>query len=149
MAHSKDYQRASYPLSAYNFRVTIDGDSVGFSEVSGLKREYQTVTYRHGFSFFEGEDIVRYRIDKYIPITMKKGVVKGATFLHDWLERKNQSAVDISLCDEQGVPVMSWHIAKAVPVKIDAGPCNAGSNELAIDTLELMAAGISVKDHSK
>jgi phage tail-like protein len=148
MAHDKDYQRASYPLSAYNFRVTIDGDTVGFSEVSGLKREYQTVTYRHGFSFFEGEALARYHIDKYIPITLKKGVVKGATFLHDWLERKNQSAVDISLCDEQGIPVMSWHIAKAIPVKLDAAAFNASGNDVSIDTLELMAAGISVEDHS-
>jgi hypothetical protein len=43
------------PLAGYNFRVSIGGQSLGFTRVSGLQRAHKTVTYRHGRSFLEGE----------------------------------------------------------------------------------------------
>ena len=60
MAETKIDQKARYPLPVYNFRVTIDGTSMSFSEVSGINLEYDTVTYRHGLSFWEGEGIQKY-----------------------------------------------------------------------------------------
>jgi len=148
VAHSKDEQGASYPLVAYNFRVTVDGRSMSFAEVSGLKREHHTQTYRHGLSAWEGEDIVKYRYDKYEPIILKKGSVRGATFLHEWLETKQLNAIEISLCDEVGTPVLTWQIAKAVPVKLDAPRFDAKSNDIAIESLEIQASGVFVKDVS-
>lgn len=133
---------------AYNFRVTIDGQSMSFAEVSGLKREHQTQTYRHGMSYWEGEDIIKYRYDKFEPITMTKGTVRGSTFLYGWLEEKQLCAIEISLCDEVGTPVLTWQIAKAVPVKIDAPSFDAKSNDIAIESLEIQASGISIKDVS-
>ena len=53
MAESKSDQ--AYPLAAYNYRVTVAGTTMSFSEVSGLAVEYEKVTYRHGLSFREGE----------------------------------------------------------------------------------------------
>ena len=58
MAHAISQQAASYPLTAYNFRVDIGGETLAFTEVSGLVRQLQTKTYRHGLSHVEGEDIV-------------------------------------------------------------------------------------------
>ena len=131
---------------AYNFRVTIDGESMSFAEVSGLNREHKTLTYRHGFSQWEGEDIVKFRYDTWVSITMKKGTIKGKTELYDWLESKDQSTVEISLCDASGTPVLSWHIAKALPVKLDAPGYDAKSSDVSIDTLEIKASGITMKD---
>lgn len=148
MAHSEDYQSANYPLMAYNFRVTVDGESMSFAEVSGLHREHETVTYVHGMSFWEGQEIAKFRYDKYVSITMKKGTVKGATALYDWLESQDKSSMDVSLCDAQGTPVLSWHIAKAIAVKLDAPTFDANSNEVSIESLEVKASGISVKDLS-
>ena len=51
---------------------------MSFAEVSGLVREHQVVTYRHGLSFAGGDDIVKFRIDKYSSITLKRGVTTGA-----------------------------------------------------------------------
>src|SRR4051812_25277146 len=83
MAELPEAQRRSYPLPSYNFRVTIDGAVIGCSEVSGLSREYGTVTYRHGLSFLEGEELVRFSLSKFSQITLKKGVVIGTTSLLD------------------------------------------------------------------
>src|SRR5262245_28421686 len=102
MALSTVDMRAAYPVMAYNF--TVGGTVMSFAEVQGLVREYEHVTYRHGFSYREGEDIVKYRIDKYVPITMKRGTVIDGTALHEWLEHKGDKAIDISLCDESGRP---------------------------------------------
>lgn len=68
---------------------------MSFTEVSGLTREHQVVTYRHGLSFAEGEDIVKFRIDKYAPLTLKRGIVKGAGALYKWLESKQPKSMEV------------------------------------------------------
>jgi phage tail-like protein len=145
MAQAKPVQRASYPLPAYNFRVTVDGAAMRFGKVSGLQREHQTLTYRHGLSFAEGERITKYFLDKYVPVTLEQGTVIGSRALHQWLKRKQPSTMEVSLCDEQGIPAVVWSIAKAVPVKLTAPTFDAGTNEVSIESLEVKAAGISVR----
>lgn len=147
MAETKEIQKSSYPLPAYNFRVTVDGTPMSFAEVSGISLEYETVTYRHGLSFWEGEGIKKYYYDKYVNFTLKKGTIKGIDFLYAWLKEKAVRAVQVSLCDEQGQPVISWRVAKALPVKLEAPTFSADTNEVAIESLEVMAAGISVEYH--
>jgi phage tail-like protein len=142
MAESKSDQ--AYPLAAYNYRVTIAGTTMSFSEVSGLAIEYEKVTYKHGLSFWEGESIKSYRYDKYVPVTLKKGIIKGGKQLYDWIKAMDTRNLDISLCDENGNPVVTWHIGKAVPLKLTAPSFQANSNDVAIETFELMAARISL-----
>jgi phage tail-like protein len=142
MSESKSDQR--YPLTAYNYRVTVAGTAMSFTEVSGLAIEYEKVTYKHGLSFWEGESIKSYRYDKYVPVTLKKGIVKGGKQLYDWIKAMDTRNLDISLCDENGIPVVTWHIGKAVPLKLAAPSFQANSNEVAIETFELMAARISI-----
>ena len=149
MAETKDFQKADYPLPAYNFRVTIGEETVSFSEVSGVNVEFETVTYRHGLSFWEGEGIKKYYYNKYVPITLKKGTVKGRNFFYEWINEKSKSArsMEVSLCDEKGEPVVTWKIATAVPVKLQAPGFDANTNDVSIESLELLAAGISVVHH--
>lgn len=144
MALSTSEQRASYPLAAYNFRVTVDGASMRFSKVSGLQREYKTVTFRHGLSFIEGEQIAKYFVDTYQAVTLEQGTVIGSRALHDWLEVRTPRAMEVSLCDAQGLPVVAWRVAKALPVKLVAPGFDAYTNEAAIDKLELQARGITI-----
>lgn len=145
MPDTLEDQRARYPLAAYNFRVTIDGVAARFSKVSGLAREHQAITYRHGLSFVEGEAITKAHVDRYTTVTMEQGTVRGSKHLHEWLERKDPCLVEVSLCDEGGVPLIAWTIARALPVKISAPTFDARTNELAIDVLELRAAGITIR----
>ena len=147
MSESAAEQRAKYPLAAYNFRVTVDGAAMSFSEVSGLVREYQTLTYKHGLSYWEGESITRFRYDKYMQVILKKGVVAGATRLYEWLDTADKKPLSVSLCDETGKPVVTWQIKKALIVKLEAPSLQASGNDAAIETLTLMASGISVEHH--
>ena len=159
MAETTGYQKSNYPLPVYNFRVTLEGIAMSFSEVSGITLEYQTVTYRHGFSAQEGERIEKYYYEKYVPVTLKKGTVhtplkKGGEqridSIYKWVKDNSRrpGVMEVSLCDEQGVPVVSWRIGKAVAVKLQAPTFDAGSNEVAIESLEIMAANISIEHHS-
>ena len=147
MSESAASQRAKYPLAAYNFRVTVGGSAMSFTEVSGLVREYQTLTYKHGLSYWEGEAITRFRYDKYVQITLKKGAIAGATQLYQWLDTVDKKNMSVSLCDEKGNPVVTWQIQKAMIVKLEAPALQASGNEAAIETLTLMASGISVEHH--
>ena len=140
-------QRAQYPLAAYNFRVTVGESVMSFTEVSGLVQEYQTLTYKHGLSFWEGESISRFRYDKYVQLTLKKGVIAGLTEIYEWLDSGDKLGLSISLCDEEGHAVVTWQIKKALIVKLEAPLLQASGNEAAIETLTLMASGISVEHH--
>jgi phage tail-like protein len=144
VAESTQEQRTSYPLAAFNFKVTVEGDAMRFAKVSGLQREYQTLTYRHGLSFLEGEQIAKYFVDKYVAVTLEQGTMIGSTTLHEWLETGTKKTMEIQLCDAGGTAVIIWRIAKALPVKLSASTFDAKSNEVAIDTLEIKAAGISI-----
>jgi phage tail-like protein len=147
MAETVASQRSQYPLAAYNFRVTVGDATMGFSEVSGLVREYQQLTYSHGLSFWEGESITKFRFDQYSEVTLKKGVIAGVTALYQWLDSVDKKYLSVDLCDEQGKPVVTWKIQKAMVIKLEAPSFQADGNEAAIETLTLMASGISV-EHS-
>jgi phage tail-like protein len=145
MSESAASQRTKYPLAAYNFRVTVGAAVMSFTEVQGLVREYQTLTYKHGLSYWEGESITRFRYDKYVQVTLKKGVMVGATQLYEWMESVDKKNLSVSLCDEDGAAVVIWQIKKAIIVKLEAPSLQASGNEAAIETLTLMASGISVE----
>ncbi len=141
----------NYPLPIFHYRVEIDGmDPVAFSEVSGLNIEVKSITYKDGLSCIQGP--------KHMPgmaepskVTLKKGVVKNDKQLYEWInsirittvEKKN---LTVSLMDEKGeAPVVTWKIKNAFPLKMDAPSFNATSNEVAVETLELMADDIKVE----
>ncbi len=146
MADTRQTLRRSYPLPVYNFRVSVDGAAMSFAEVSGIAVSYDDVTYRHGLSFSEGEEITTFSYDSFLPITLRRGTVPGSDplYLHRWLKEKEARAVEVSLCDESGTPVISWRIAKAVPTKLEAPAFDAGSNDVSIESLELKVRGVSL-----
>jgi phage tail-like protein len=134
------------PLMAYGFRVVVGATTVGFKEVSGLVRAHATLTYRDGLSYVAGEQIVKYYDNKFVPITLKKAVLtREALLLYAWLETHIEVPMSVSLCDERGLAVVSWRIARALPVKLTPATFDAGSGEVSIDTLEVMAAGITLE----
>lgn len=144
MAQTPEQQRTSHPLGAYAFRVVVDAQTLSFAKVSGLHREHHTLVYQHGLSFLEGQGIARYHFDKFIDVTLERGTVVGGRFLRDWLEEKKLRAMEISLVDGAGKPVIAWRVARAVPVKLTAPTFDASSNEVAVEVLELKAAGITI-----
>jgi phage tail-like protein len=147
MPDDKATQKLLYPLPGYNFQVAVDSDSASFVEVSGLAAEYETVTYRHGLSRWEGEDVTRFPKRSHSTVTLKKGVMPGGKFLSQWLTADPPSAraLAISLCDETGTPVVVWHIKEAIPVKLAAPSFDVNSTQIAVETIDLLASGISVE----
>lgn len=147
MPLSKDQIAAAYPLPAYNFRVDVEGVTMGFAEVSGILLQRDVLTYRHGLSYLEGEQIKTCRNERWTQVSLKKGIVRGLTALREWLDEGSDTrrAVDVHLCDAQGEPVVTWHIAKAVAVKLEAPALDPSDNTVAVETLEIMAAGISLE----
>lgn len=146
MAHTRETVKRDYPLPAYNFRVTVDGAAMSFAEVSGIAVEYDEVTYRHGLSFVEGEEIATFFYDSFFPVTLKRGTILSSDplYLHAWLKAKEPRTVEVHLCDETGTPVISWRLAKAVPTKLEAPAFDAGANEVAVETVELKARGVTL-----
>lgn len=135
------------PLPVYSFHVSVGGQSAGFSEVTGLGIERDTVTYSHGLSHWEGDTFITYPSKKHRQVSLKRGVVPGEGQFFDWLSGADAEArpMDVSLVDASGAPKVIWRIKEAIPTKLTGPTLTASSNEIAIDTLELMVAGVSVE----
>ena len=146
MADSAATQAARYPLAAYQFKVVVGDVTMAVAEITGLERAFETLTYRHGFSAWEGETLLRYRMDRWQPVTLKKAVVSGAPALYEWLAGGGERTLSVSLCDHTGAAVVTWKSTKSVIVKIESPAFKADANEAAIETVSLMAFGIGI-DH--
>lgn len=154
MALTKEQIAATYPLPAYNYKVEINGQTVGFSEVSGLSMSYETITYKESALSGAGPRTM------YMPgqnnpvnITLKKGFVTGVSVpaLFEWinsiqLNRIDKKDVVVRLCDENGAAVVSWTVINAFPTKLDAPSFTATSTEVAIESMELMADRITIEE---
>ncbi len=147
MALSKEEIKLKYPLPVYNYKVIVDTLEMAFSEVSGLDITYgEVILYKHGLSFRQGEVMQRVgnALQKQKPatITLKRGIVKGNNFLYEWLN--NIKPMMVCLCDEEGNPLISWNVRRAMAVKLSAPSFNADANEVAIESLEIFAKDIEV-----
>ena len=154
MALTVSEQWAQYPIAAFNFLVTVGTRAMAFSEVAGLVREYETLTYRHGLSYWEGEAITKFRYDKYVPLTLKTGLIAGAGAkeVYQCLDEVDKRPLQVSLCDVDSsdttqIPQarVTWHVRKAVVVRLEAPTLQAQSNDVVIETLTLMASGIAIE----
>lgn len=155
MAATKDQIKSAYPLTAYNYKVEIGGKTIGFSEVSGLTISHETAKYAESPSA-GGPPGPRWM---YMPaqenpatITLKKGVIPAVSkeVFFDWINSIQVNVVEkrdilVRLCDEEGVPVLSWKVINAFPTKLDGPSFSASSNEVAVESLELMADGVRIE----
>ncbi|TPN86998.1 phage tail protein [Aquimarina algicola] len=137
----------NYPLPVYNYQVIIDNSTaMSFSEISGLDIDYEHVLYRHGFSWVMGDYLIRAQ-RKPINVTLKRGMVKERSYLYDWMRSGTKKDIRIELCDEQSVAIVSWDIYRALPFKMDAPSFNASTNDIAIESLDLIAHDIKLTHH--
>lgn len=166
MAQQPKTIRKDYPLPVYNFRVTVlltplklpgvvPGSEVGaqavrFSEVSGLNLHFAPVVYRDGFSFIAGPTILP-GMTREFNLTLKRGILHKGDELYNWLLETRQPLTRgkrdllIDLCDENGVASVRWIVEGAMPVQLSAPDFIAQSGDVAIETLELIAAGMSMQ----
>lgn len=156
MAIAKDQIKTDYPLPVYNYRVDIGADTIAFSEVSGLEISVETITYKESqvASGIAGPNVMHMPgASKPLTITMKKGfvVAKSVPVLYNWLKSTELNRIDkkditVHLCDEKGISVVRWKVIDAFPTKLTAPSFNASSNEVAIETMELMASSMEISE---
>ncbi len=143
--------KSAYPLPVYNYRVSIGGSTLAFSEVTGLSLQYEPITYKHGLSWKEGAEYMP-GMKQPLRVTLRRGIVFQRDDLLTWIKTVQQNKVDkrdivIDLCDETGAPLISWLLRQAFPLKLDAPAFNANSNEAAIESMELMAGDLLITFH--
>lgn len=151
MPTTKEDIKNKYPIPVFHYNVEIDGiDAIAFSEVSGLSIEHETITYKDGLSCKEGPKHMP-GLSTPVKLTMKKGIIKSDSKLYEWvtsinLTTVNKKNITISLMDESGDnPVVSWKVFEAFPTKLEAPSFNATSNEVAIESMELMANDLKLE----
>lgn len=153
MALTADQIATTYPLPVYNYKVEIDGKTVGFSEVSGLSIEHETTSYTESPVDGTGPRWMYMPAQsKSATVTLKKGVVTGVSVptLYEWinsiqLNRVDKKDIYVRLCDENGDAVVSWKVINAFPTKLDAPSFTADSNDAAIESMELMADRVMIE----
>lgn len=136
------------PYSGYNFWVEWDGIiHAGFRECSGLTATRAAGTYREGTD----KTLTQRQIpglNSYGNISLKRGITDNQelwkwhkTLQDGTAERRN---VSIILADDQGQEKIRWNLENCWPTTCNAPDFNATSDEVAIETLELVHEGITV-----
>jgi phage tail-like protein len=156
MAVTKAEIKSSYPLPSYNYKVEIDGQTIAFSEVSGMTVEFETTTYKESPKAGgpPGPRVMRMPAQATAATaTLKKGVVRvdSLATLYDWINSTQMNQVTkkdifVRLCDEEGNAVISWKMVNAFPTKLSAPTFDANSNDAAIETMELMGDGVYLEE---
>ncbi len=154
MATSQADIKAAYPLPVYNYKVDIGKDTIAFSEVSGLSIAYETTTYKESNTESGKKSPRVFHMPAQMTqttLTLKKGLVpaKSQPALYDWINSVTINQVEkkdivVSLCDETGKAVVTWTVTNAFPTKLDAPTFDSNSNDVAIESMELIADGISI-----
>ncbi|PZF73392.1 phage tail protein [Taibaiella soli] len=141
---------ANYPLPVFHFSVSWGGDNIGFSEVSGLSQEIQAIEYRDGLMTATTLPLKRPGLKKAGNISLKRGLVTSNNDLYNWLNNNGQPNVErrdltITLLNDEGNPVFIWSISQAWPVKCEGPSLKATGNDIAIESVELVHEGITLK----
>jgi phage tail-like protein len=136
------------PYQQFNFLVEIDGVArAGFSECSGLTTDTDPIDYR------EGADLVLNvrklsGLRKYTNVVLKRGYTQDKS-LWDWRKKiingnTERRQADIILLDEERNEVLRWRVREAWISKWDSGPFNAKTNDVAIETVEMVHEGLEL-----
>ena len=136
-----------YPFKKYNYKVVIDQTGeAGFSAVSAPEITSDPVEYRVE-AMAEKTSGKQHGILKYSNVTLKRGTTESRVFV-SWMKeiqngKASRKTVVITLMDDEMKEVASWQLEKAWPTKYTAPDFNATSNEVAIESLELVCEGIN------
>ena len=134
------------PYQVFNFLVEIEGILAGgFSECSGLQVETETYEYREG-----GLNAYAHRFagpTRYPPLVLRHGLTpidglwaSHQDFVDGTIERHNGT---IYLLNSQRIPVIWWDFKEAFPFRWTGPSLNAGSSQVAVESVELVHRGLS------
>ena len=137
------------PYRGYNFVLEIDNVPKGaFAEVGGLTADGDSVDYREGTDLQSNvRKLVGLR--KYTNLMLKRGYTQDKA-LWQWYtnimngvpDRRN---VTIVLMNERREAVLRWHAENAWINKIEGPALKASSNDVAMESLELVHEGLTLE----
>ncbi len=130
------------PFRGYNFRVEIDGTTIAsFSECTGLSGEGEAVDYREGTDILQSVRKLP-ALRTYSNITLKRGITQTdelfrwyANIANGIDDRRNATII---LMNEARSDVMRWNVENAFVNKYEGPSLNATSNDVAVETVELV-----------
>jgi len=134
-------------FSQFNIQVTFgegQGVDAGFQEISGLTQEVNPSEWR------EGQPAKISGSYKVGDVTLKRGVIGDVDTLYSWLQQAKQNdpragrEVSITQVGESGLPVKTWKLTGARPVKYTGPTLSGKGTDVAIEELEISCEGIKL-----
>lgn len=149
------------PLHVFNFHVSfkkaalngsggqdeVDLCSGAFSECSGLEATMEPKIIKTGGQ--NRGNAQRVGRVSFATVILKRGMTSTRD-LWKWFDLVAQGAytyrltVDIQMRDAAGAAVLTWRLARALPVKFKAADLNARGTEVGIEELHLAHEGLSL-----
>lgn len=132
---------------ANRFKVKVTGgpDLGSWQKAEGLDVSWEVAEYRMGdagnMRWFAPANT------KYNPVTLTRAAEAGDSGkVRDWLNNnsfahKAGKEIQIVLEDSNKKPVMEWHLKNVMPRKWSINSMDAGSSQVAIETLQLEHEG--------
>src|SRR5262245_51342938 len=133
------------PYGSANFLVEIDGrTTAGFHSVTGLDARIEVEEYREGSDRGSRKEPGSV---EYGNIVLARGITDDNQ-LFEWWQSGAGGAVErrdvvIVLLDRRGDAVARWNVFAAWPVRYAVSPFDSGSDDVALEILELAHEGIS------
>jgi phage tail-like protein len=133
-----------YPPVGFHFRVEFlnlgNNNDQRFQSVTGLNVDYDTETFKEG-----GENRFEHKLPvrtKYPDLSLKRGMLTDSAVIKwciDAFQSRifNPVQVNVSLLNEEHVPIITWQFFKVWPKKWSVGDFNANENTVVIETLDL------------
>lgn len=143
--------RANDPLQQYRFKVEMANGEMGFSRVSGLEMEIESVEYK------EGNEVVV----KKIPgrksggtATFERGASNDTT-IFDLFEAVTDPTIDnprlsvtVTELNYAGEVVKSYTLKNAWVSRVNAPEFDASSSEVAVESMEMEYEDMKIRDLS-
>jgi phage tail-like protein len=132
------------PLHGFRFLVEIGGiAAAGFMRVKGVARDVNFESVREG-----GVNDYEHKLFTHVcypNLVLERGLAQDT--LWQWaqavaggeIERKT---ITIALQDQNGGERWTWHVDHAYPVKWMASDLDAGSSQVAVETVEFVHHGL-------
>lgn len=139
-------------VNVFRFHVELDGIIVGgFSEVSGLQVEIEMEEIQEGGVNDRVHHLPK-RI-KYPNLVFKRGI-SYSDELWKWVEYTVNGVIikrngTIILMNDEGEEICHWRFKEAYPIRWSGPDLNAMSGEIAMETLELVHQGLTMKFKAK
>ena len=149
------------PLHVFRFQVDFRRDSIGsgsgsdsvalcsgaFAECTGLEATMEVKVIKGGGMNYGPAQ--RSGAVSFATVVLKRGMTSTRDLWKwfDWVAGGKYAyrlAVDITMFDIAGNPVLTWHLNRAMPVKFKAADLNAKSTEVGIEELHLVHEGLSM-----